>query len=120
MDRNLGATRAGLQTNLLDGVRTFGLLYQGGRKDPFFCSADGTSSETKTIYDGYGKEVAIDKKKPTAYGYSVRSYTATIERPLTFYIYAQTSSEYPNAFKDVPDPWGGTSNKTLYDPCPQG
>lgn len=58
--------------------------------------------------------------QPTAYGYSVRSYTATIERPLTFYIYAQTSSEYPNAFKDVPDPWGGTSNKTLYDPCPQG
>lgn len=40
MDRNLGATRAGIQNNLLDGVRTFGLLYQGGRKDLFFCSAD--------------------------------------------------------------------------------
>ncbi|WP_204902096.1 hypothetical protein, partial [Parabacteroides distasonis] len=28
MDRHLGAIRAGMQTNQLDGVRTFGLLYQ--------------------------------------------------------------------------------------------
>ena len=60
MDRHLGATRAGIQDNLLDRVRTFRLLYQGGRKDPFFSTADGTKNEVKTIYDGYGQPVGIE------------------------------------------------------------
>ncbi|MEY8612456.1 DUF4906 domain-containing protein [Parabacteroides segnis] len=115
MDRNLGATRAGIQNNLLDGVRTFGLLYQGGRKDPFFCSADGTAKEMKTIYDGDGKEVSIDKIRNS----DVTAYDNTIQNPLTFYLVQSGSEEY-TAFSKKPDAWGSNSGKTIYDPCPKG
>lgn len=118
MDRNLGATRAGLQSNLLDAVRTFGLLYQGGRKDPFFCSADGTANETKTIYDGFGKEVAIEKKKPAQLGYTVHSYAMSVRHPLVFFLF--NDSEEFLSFNDVTNPWGSLSGKTIYDPCPKG
>ena len=115
MDRNLGATRGGIQTNQLDGVRTFGLLYQGGRKDPFFCSADGTANETKTIYDGYGQEVAIKKVTPA----NVTEYQNTIENPLTYY--CATSSNESELFKKNTYSWGTDGgSKTIYDPCPKG
>lgn len=103
MDRNLGATRAGIQQNLLDAVRTFGLLYQGGRKDPFFSTADGTPTETKTIYNGYGNEVDIAKV-------SNNNYNLTIQNPLTFY----------KGLNSTSDKWGGDGKKTIDDPCPEG
>ncbi|WP_289003943.1 DUF4906 domain-containing protein [uncultured Parabacteroides sp.] len=116
MDRNLGATRGGIQTNQLDGVRTFGLLYQGGRKDPFFCSADGTANETKTIYDGYGQEIAIEKKMLTS---NMTEYQNTIENPLTYY--CTTSSNENSLFNKNTYSWGtDAGSKTIYDPCPKG
>ncbi len=40
MDRNLGATKAGMQDNQIDGRRTFSVCFiRGGRKDPFFAAA---------------------------------------------------------------------------------
>ena len=116
MDRNLGATKAGIQTNLLDGVRTFGLLYQGGRKDPFFSSADGTKNETKTIYDGDGKEVEIEKKKNEN---GVTDYDNTIKNPKTYYL-ANSGDEEKKAFNKESNAWGPTGSKTIYDPCPKG
>lgn len=115
MDRNLGAIRAGIQNNLLDGVRTFGLLYQGGRKDPFFCSADGTAKETKTIYDGDGREISIDKVKNK----DVTNYDDTIQNPSTFYL-ANSGNEEKNVFNKKLDAWGSSGSKTIYDPCPKG
>ena len=107
MDRHLGAIRAGMQTNQLDGVRTFGLLYQGGRKDPFFSSADGTTNEAKTIYNGNGVEVSIDRS------FSFTTYQQTIEHPLAF-------CRNDDAMANKPNAWNGDKAKTIYDPCPQG
>ncbi|WP_455640617.1 DUF4906 domain-containing protein [Parabacteroides sp.] len=104
MDRYLGATRAGIQDNLLDAVRTFGLLYQGGRKDPFFSSADGTGNETKTIYNGDGKEMEIKRLNSTSYG------DVAIQNPASFITGAQISTGYG---------WDGDT-KTIQDPCPKG
>ena len=63
MDRNLGATKAGMQDNQIDGRRTLGLLYQGGRKDPFFAAADGTTKETKTILNEWVNRLDVKKSK---------------------------------------------------------
>ncbi|WP_300703950.1 DUF4906 domain-containing protein [Bacteroides sp.] len=110
MDRNLGATKAGLQANLIDRVSTFGLLYQGGRKDPFFSTADGTTNEVKTIYDGYGKTTEIGKISRSSV-----PYQTLIQFPLNFY--------YPGGGgilnSDKSSAWNGR-NKTIYDPCPDG
>ncbi len=102
MDRNLGAVKGGLQGNVMDWVRSFGLLYQGGRKDPIFGTPDGGTNEARTIYDGSGNVLSLNKKtgtKPTL--------DQTIQNPLTFY--------------GSPDNrWNGDAAKTIYDPCPKG
>ena len=105
MDRNLGAIRAGMQNNVLDGVRTFGLLYQGGRKDPFFSTADGTTEERRTIYDGYGVQTAIARE-------ALVTLNDLVRKPLTF------STNY-TAY-NASGHWNGTGPKTIYDPCPDG
>lgn len=114
MDRNLGATKAGIQDNLLDRVRTFGLLYQGGRKDPFFSTADGTNKETKTIYDGDGNQTGITK-----IGRQDVPYQTLIQNPTTFYCcYYNNTSE--TLYSDKIDTWGVNGKKAIYDPCPVG
>ena len=107
MDRHLGAIRAGMQKNQLDGVRTFGLIYQGGRKDPFFSSADGSTKETKTIYNGNGEEVSILRN------ISFSNYAQTINNPLAFCL-------SDNAMISKDNAWNGDKPKTIYDPCPKG
>ena len=107
MDRNLGATRAGIQDNQTDGQRTLGLLYQGGRKDPFFAAADGTTKNTKTIYDGAGEPLDIDKKTLT-------TVAALIQNPKAFAVGGNYS--YPESSYN----WNGDGPKTIYDPCPKG
>ena len=102
MDRNLGATKGGLQQNTMDWVRTFGLLYQGGRKDPFFGTPDGGTDETRTIYDGSGYTKELVKSGSSA------SLDATIKNPLVFYKTLSSSD------------WNGDGAKTIYDPCPKG
>lgn len=103
MDRNLGATKGGLQDNTIDWVRTFGLLYQGGRKDPIFGTPDEGTDEARTIYDGYGNTLGLDKSLKT----KVPTVDETIQNPLKFY--------GPPA-----NNWNGDATKTIYDPCPKG
>lgn len=107
MDRNLGATKAGMQDNQIDGRRTLGLLYQGGRKDPFFAAADGTTKETKTIFDEAGEPLDVKKQKLT-------SVEQLIQNPLTYS--TGTNNEYPAISYN----WNGDGSKTIYDPCPKG
>lgn len=107
MDRNLGATKAGMQDNQIDGRRTLGLLYQGGRKDPFFAAADGTTKETKTIFDEAGEPLDVKKQKLT-------SVEQLIQNPLTYS--TGTNNEYPAISYN----WNGDGPKTIYDPCPKG
>ena len=87
MDRNLGAVKAGIQTNMIDAIRTFGLLYQGGRKDPFFSTADGTNTDTKTFYDGNGTALSLQK-------YGLANITALIENPFVYN--TNQNQEVPN------------------------
>ena len=111
MDRNLGATKAGMQSSLVDRVCTFGLLYQGGRKDPFFSTADGTTNEVKTIYDGYGQTTKIGKISQKNV-----PYQTFVANPINFY--------YPGGGgtlnTDNPSSWNNNRKKTIYDPCPTG
>ncbi|WP_293674755.1 DUF4906 domain-containing protein [uncultured Parabacteroides sp.] len=112
MDRNLGAIRAGIQNNNLDAARTFGLLYQGGRKDPFYSSADGTLTQMKTIYDwdGEGTDIIRAAKNPNI------PYQSLIENPKTFYPPGGGKVLY----NDKSNTWGTNNTKTIYDPCPDG
>lgn len=114
MDRNLGATKGGIQENLLDRVRTFGLLYQGGRKDPFFSTADGSSVELKIIYDGYGNKAEIIKP-----GQRNVPYQTLIQNPSYFYR-CKWDGGTENLYIDKVDTWGSQGKKTIYDPCPNG
>lgn len=103
MDRNLGATKGGLQNNAVDWVRTFGMLYQGGRKDPIFGTPDGGTDESHTIYDGNGNALELDKTSAKI----VPTLDQTIQNPLKFY-----GSPVNN--------WNGDASKSIHDPCPKG
>ena len=104
MDRNLGAIRGvpALGSNL-ESARTYGVLYQWGRKDPMPGSADGSYEEINTIFNADGMTMPLDKA--TSGGSLVNS----IAHPSTFYanMYLATNS------------WG-PETKTIYDPCPEG
>ena len=93
MDRNLGATSA-----TPGSVGALGLLYQGGRKDPFLGSSS-ISSSTKALSTG-------------TWSTTVTSITneLAVKNPTVF---------YKGPFNCLPD--GNWSNKkTIYDPCPAG
>lgn len=103
MDRNLGAL------NVTPGdVRSYGLLYQWGRKDPFMGSGDLTNNTYAATY-------------PVADG----SNNAIV--------YVNNDSNYNNFAYAVANPnhfiqgsnWANSgsywnSHKTMYDPCPVG
>jgi hypothetical protein len=96
MDRNLGATEAGLT------VAARGLFYQWGRKDPF---------PAKDV-TGFG----IDQGPVTV--------TQAIQNPGTFYgiDYDVNGNDWLATARDN-TLWGGDEAdkpKTIYDPCPAG
>ena len=127
MDRDLGAraggfpyiaTEKGNDFTTQDAVKTYGLLYQWGRKDPFFTSMDGTDSEKDIIYDGYGipKGVSIEKS-------SANAEQESIKKPLFFMTAWAT---YWSELSVSNNPWNKSAEnkapgvKTIYDPCPVG
>ena len=114
MDRDIGALAGGYPTiykgagySVYDNVRTQGLLYQGTRKDPFFVSADGTTNEINTIFNGDGYSLGVtnvDEGKD--YEYSIRN-------PL----------HYVKGLKGIglgQNSWDNNGEKTVDDPCPEG
>lgn len=109
MDRNLGAIRGvpALDSNL-ESARTYGVLYQWGRKDPMPGSADGSYEEINTIFNADGITIPLNKVETTT-GTSTGSLALSIANPATFYgelLLADNS-------------WG-PAKKTIYDPCPEG
>lgn len=121
MDRHLGATKAGIQKNRLDAVRTFGLLHQGGRKDPFFSTADGSKNEVKTIYKGDGttEEIKRYPASTTNEGTEIIPYANFIKNPLTFYKRVGDGGT-AQLYTNKANAWGTGGKKTIYDPCPKG
>lgn len=142
MDRDLGAQKGGYpglggaSYKPNDGVKRQGLLYQWGRKDPFFTSADGTTNEINTIYDGNGTPLSITKTHynttPAYKGEANNNMLYSIQNPMTF-IYIGSLAD-PDWYKQGvntltnggSDRWDKNSSnqapgtKSLYDPSPEG
>lgn len=100
MDRNLGAL-----SMTLGDVRSFGLQYQWGRKDPFI--GQGVYSYT---YDHHAFTAPSDAISYVYYDSSNDTIENTVKNPTVVYNDARWS--------DVTDLWG--YKKTKYDPCPVG
>ena len=97
MDRNLGATTA-----TAGQIRSLGLLYQWGRKDPFRNSASPSTRESS--------RTASATTNSSSWSTSSSDATQDLARtnPMTLY----TGNGMPNGS------WAST--KTAYDPCPAG
>ena len=119
MDRNLGARKGGYPGlgkgteyqvyTAMDGVNRQGVLYQWGRKDPFFSSADGSTTEINVIYDGDGTPLSITK-------IGNGNLANSIKNPLTFYTGYTSASNSWNVNNNNTAP----GKKTIYDPSPEG
>ncbi len=118
MDRDLGSKKGGYPGlgkteyqvyTAMDGVYRQGLLYQWGRKDPFFGSADGTTTEINVIYNGDGTPLSVAK---TGSG----NLSKSIKNPLTFYTSYTSASNSWNVNNNNTAP----GKKTIYDPSPAG
>jgi hypothetical protein len=118
MDRHLGAT-SGTKT---DGVRTFGLLYQWGRKDPFpNSSATGEPVIYTALGDVIGAQYYVGKYKVT----SQQTYAWSVANPRTFVSLGTDGLEYIyspwySGATATDNYWGYQGNKAIYDPCPAG
>ena len=124
MDRNLCATGGGFpgsDASNLEFAKRYGYQYQWGRKDPFFCSVDGTTNEIKVIYNGDGEATAI---KLTDYSASMlvdgNSIAWSIQHPMDFI--KDNASWYNGNHGSGAHCllYDNNGKKTLYDPCPNG
>ena len=143
MDRNIGATYApkSLEDITEDNVAsTYGFFYQWGRKDPFVPRAsydskdgsvwfykdnDGHWSKKTGIdtYSGYFTDIAASVSNPTSFAVSGDSYHAWQSQYPNASAAGTTSTSPANqlwGYTGVPEAWGDTFAKTMWDPCPPG
>lgn len=117
MDRNLGATESKPGD---DHYRTFGLLYQWGRKDPFL--------NFRSTPPGYGEMYSTGNWTSTGAGHGIEN---SIKSPMAFFIVSQYLDTYEDCdwahtyrsgdyFRPYPDNTRWQETKTIYDPCPSG
>lgn len=129
LDRNLGATAAESDSELLE---TYGLYYQWGRKDPSMGPKVTPylpqSTETATYYDYYGDPWnytgVVTLARPT-----VRD---GVENPMYLMMpsdFSMTTYQYDWLYTNIDNLWGDYDHstgvnyrrqKTIYDPCPFG
>lgn len=113
MDRNLGALSA-----TPGDVRSLGLLYQWGRKDPFMGSCQ--------IDEGVGASSTIEWPSPVSaseYMSGGNMLSFAISHPTTFIYGGNRSITTCDWFSPDSDNYDNslwTSSKTVYDPCPSG
>lgn len=129
MDRNLGATSA----EIGGGAETHGLLYQWGRKDPFYGGYNCETKETRfanaknaTVCNTKYKQAAWQSECGDKNNGTIAFATAN---PMYFLAANRTSNgvvwlaegEFPN-YVDWEDEWSlwKPFRKTNYDPCPPG
>ena len=108
MSRNLGAlVDAQVPTEGTVDIRSAGLYYQWGRKDPFVGYKWGNPSV----------DVGVSGKSGRAMGKASEQITlaASIADPTTFVAY---KGDWLN--ERMNDLWGKDADKTIYDPCPAG
>jgi hypothetical protein len=104
MDRNLGATFAGLGSGLGTG-----LFYQWGRKDPF--PATGAKNDTQPGGGSFTTAVTSSLYGKVEY---------TIQNPGMFLTGSSSSSYDWHFAKRDNTLWGHNAVKSIYDPCPAG
>ncbi len=133
MDRNLGAY------SNLPGSKSFGLLYQWGRKDPFIGAyRENNEQDYHTVRKQYTRHYTINGTTylwedfdDAEYGSNAteeaRLEKYLIQHPTSLMQYGLLSSIHNN--DEAHGLWGTTSygydtsetgNKTMYDPCPAG
>ena len=101
MDRNLGAMVKATTTEAT--VKTYGLYYQWGRKDPFTGgTAVAISGTAMTVVDG---------PKPLAFA---------TQNPTTFIKVDESDSGGNWCDADMANLWDNDGAKSVYDPCPYG
>ena len=108
MSRNLGAlVDAEVPAEGTVDIRSTGLYYQWGRKDPFVGYKWGNPSV----------DVGVSGKSGRAMGKASEQITlaASIADPTTFVAY---KGDWLN--ERMNDLWGKDADKTIYDPCPAG
>jgi len=123
MDRHLGAKSG----NPEDGIGTYGLHYQWGRKDPF-PGAGTTAGDEPNIFTTSATNFGITYAMSTSVLnttyfnmatliQSQQTIAWTIANPQTFI--GVTGSWFKDA--TVTDNlWGHSGGKTIFDPCPKG
>lgn len=102
MDRNIGATSA----TPSDGVKTLGLLYQWGRKDPFLTGA-AMNSLTSRASSTLSTWLGVESSETTA------TMAYSIQNPTTYI--GKLNANWCNS-NDAH--WAST--KSIYDPSPYG
>lgn len=129
MDRNLGATSA----EIGGGLETYGLLYQWGRKDPFYCGEDNETADTR--FANAKKATVLNTKysqaewKSECGDASNGTIKFAIQNPM-YFLCANTTSggitwlaegQYPK-WDDWDSDWclWKPFRKEIYDPCPPG
>lgn len=115
MDRNLGAI------DNTKNDKSWGLLYQWGRKDPFIGAVSGGTNQTRAWYvpNGSGGWKACTEADVTKIGAvaGMNNIYNAVMNPMTFL----TSSAAPNDWTTPQNNnlWKDGA-KTLFDPCPAG
>lgn len=97
-----------LNTNDFTGMQYTGLLYQWGRKDPFFpTGGSGSDISYSTAYP------VVSSDKATV--------AEAIAHPMTYYrgVSDVDAKNYVWNSEEKADLWSNTT-KTIYDPCPRG
>ena len=110
MDRNLGAIVATQPTSgdaVID-IRSAGLYYQWGRKDPFVGYKFGKTSVEVSVSGASGRSMSLITEQI--------SIDQAIAAPTSFVAYKGDwlASGYDDTL------WGQGDDKTIYDPCPAG
>lgn len=114
MDRCLGATGSSIR----DGEQIRGLLYQWGRKDPFYGGSKHEMMEEQEIpFSVANVETLMNPSYNLQWKYvneAVELETA-VNNPMNMYYHQDAFNWH---LKDDDTLWG--KEKTDYDPCPQG
>jgi len=115
MDRNLGATSAGI-----NNVGSIGLFYQWGRKDPFL---GGSSFSYASIYNQDKALSTFDWPSPEEANNHLSDNTTLAysqSHPSTFLYSTNTPDDWYCSSQAYQNDalWG--AEKTIYDPCPAG
>jgi hypothetical protein len=107
MDRLLGA----VSKDPAKGIKTFGMHYLWGRKDPFPPSASATSDVEPTVYTPDGNKQVPRLPSPFT------GIEVGVRNPFVFHCGGGSQDWLASHDNTL---WGHNTVKSVYDPCPPG